>query len=43
VPQLGSKGAHFREHMKNEIIENIQYAYDNGVDKDEISNWKWPY
>ena len=40
---LGSKGAHVRERMKNEIIENIQYAYDNGVDKDEINNWKWPY
>lgn len=40
---LGSKGAHVRERMKNGIIENIQYAYNNGVDKDEINNWKWPY
>jgi len=29
--------------MKNEIIENIQYAHENGIDKDEIRNWKWPY
>jgi xylulose-5-phosphate/fructose-6-phosphate phosphoketolase len=43
IPALGSKGAHLREQMKNEIIENIQYAYDNGVDTDEINNWKWPY
>lgn len=42
TPSLGSKGAHCRERMKNEIIENIQYAYDNGVDKDEINNWIWP-
>jgi xylulose-5-phosphate/fructose-6-phosphate phosphoketolase len=41
--KLGSKGAHVRERMKNEIIDNIQYAYDNGVDKDEINNWKWPF
>lgn len=41
--KLGSKGAHCRERMKNAIIDNIQYAYDNGVDKDEINNWKWPY
>jgi len=43
VPSLGSKGAHCRERMKNAIIENIQYAYENGVDRDEIVNWKWPY
>ena len=43
VPSLGSKGAHIREHMKNAIIENIQYAYANGVDRDEIVGWKWPY
>jgi xylulose-5-phosphate/fructose-6-phosphate phosphoketolase len=43
IPSLGSKGAHCREHMKNTIIENIHYAYNNGIDKNEISNWKWPY
>lgn len=43
VPELGSIGAHVRERMKNEIIENIQYAHENGIDKDEIRNWKWPY
>jgi len=43
VPALGSRGAHMRERMKNEIIENIQYAHENGIDKDEIRNWKWPY
>jgi Phosphoketolase len=42
VPSLGSKGAHVRERMKNEIIGNLSYAYENGVDKDEINNWKWP-
>ncbi len=43
VPTLGSKGAHVREKMKNEIIGNLQYAYENGIDSDEIRNWKWPY
>ncbi|MFZ5973782.1 MAG: phosphoketolase family protein [Bacillota bacterium] len=43
IPALGSKGAHCRERMKNRIIENIQYAYDHGIDKDEITNWEWPY
>lgn len=43
VPMLGSRGAHVREKMKNEIIDNVSYAYANGVDRDEISRWKWPY
>ena len=43
VDSLGSKGAHVREKMKNEIIENLQYAYANGVDSEEIKNWKWPF
>jgi phosphoketolase len=37
------EGAHCREHMKNRIIENIRYAYEHGVDRDEIANWQWPY
>lgn len=43
VPSLGSRGAHVRERMKNAIIDNRNYAYENGMDKDEITNWKWPY
>lgn len=43
VQSLGSKGAHVREKMKNTIIENLEYAYTNGIDKDEILNWKWPF
>jgi xylulose-5-phosphate/fructose-6-phosphate phosphoketolase len=42
VPGLGSKGAHVRERMKNEIIDNVEYAHENGIDKEEIRNWKWP-
>jgi xylulose-5-phosphate/fructose-6-phosphate phosphoketolase len=43
VPKLSSKGAHVREKMKNEIIDNLEYAHTHGVDKPEISGWKWPY
>ncbi|MUG96922.1 phosphoketolase [Scytonema sp. UIC 10036] len=43
VPKLGSAGGHVRERMKNEIIENRNYAYEHGIDKDEITHWKWPY
>lgn len=43
IPALGSKGAHVREKMKNTIIENLEYAYTHGIDKDEFLNWKWPF
>lgn len=43
VPKLGSAAVYVRERMKNEIIENVNYAYEHGRDKPEISNWKWPH
>ena len=43
VPKLGSHAAYVKERMKNEIIDNLNYAYENGIDKPEIVNWKWPY
>ena len=43
VPQLGSRAAYVKERMKNEIISNLQYAHEQGIDKPEIVNWKWPY
>jgi xylulose-5-phosphate/fructose-6-phosphate phosphoketolase len=43
VPQLQKAGAHLREWLKNQIIENSNYAYAEGIDKLEIREWKWPY
>ncbi|MDJ0714009.1 MAG: phosphoketolase family protein [Prochloraceae cyanobacterium] len=43
VPKLGSAAAYVKERMKNEIIENLHYAYEQGIDKPEITGWKWPY
>ena len=41
VPSLGSRAAHVRERMKDQIIDNLAYAKEHGMDKDEISNWTW--
>lgn len=41
VPHLGSRAAHVRERMKDEIIDNLAYAKEHGMDKPEITNWKW--
>ncbi|MGC1382400.1 MAG: hypothetical protein WA823_01385, partial [Candidatus Acidiferrales bacterium] len=42
VPSLQGPGAHLKEWLKDQIIENINYAYSEGIDKPEIRNWKWP-
>jgi xylulose-5-phosphate/fructose-6-phosphate phosphoketolase len=43
VPKLQEVGAHFRDWLQNQIIENSNYAYAEGIDKPEIQAWKWPY
>jgi xylulose-5-phosphate/fructose-6-phosphate phosphoketolase len=43
VPKLRTKGAHLKEEMKNEIIDNMSYAHEHGADRPELANWTWPY
>jgi xylulose-5-phosphate/fructose-6-phosphate phosphoketolase len=42
VPRVRDSAAHVKEWLKREIIESIQYAYAEGLDKPEIRNWRWP-
>ncbi len=42
VPSLELTGAHTREWLKDQITEAIAYAHEEGQDKPEIRNWKWP-
>jgi xylulose-5-phosphate/fructose-6-phosphate phosphoketolase len=41
VPNLQDSGAHLKEWLKRQIIESIEYAYAEGIDKPEIRNWQW--
>jgi xylulose-5-phosphate/fructose-6-phosphate phosphoketolase len=43
VPKLRVIGAHVKDWLKNQIIENTNYAYEHGIDKPEFTDWKWPY
>ena len=43
VPALRSSAGHVKERMKNRIIDALAYAHEHGKDRDEISNWQWPY
>ena len=42
VPRFQGTGAHLKEWLKGQIIENTNYAYSEGIDKPEIRNWTWP-
>jgi len=43
VPKLKSAGAYVKERMKGEIIDHLRYALEEGVDKPDALNWKWPF
>jgi xylulose-5-phosphate/fructose-6-phosphate phosphoketolase len=43
VPALKNTGAHVKEMLRNQIIESIAYAHQNGIDKPEIVHWTWPF
>ncbi len=43
VPKLGAAAAYVKQRMQNEIIDNLHYAHEHGVDRPEITHWKWPY
>ena len=41
VPNLGSKGAYLKQHMKDKLIEHKHYVDKHGQDLPEIRAWKW--
>ncbi|WNZ21471.1 phosphoketolase family protein [Leptolyngbya sp. NK1-12] len=43
VPRLKVAGAHVKEMLKDEQIACRQYAFEHGIDRPDIVNWKWPY
>lgn len=42
VPSLHVAGAHAKERLRNMQIDCQHYAYEYGLDKPEIEQWKWP-
>jgi len=41
VPRLQATASHTKEWLKDQIIDSINYAHENGIDRPEIRNWKW--
>ncbi len=42
VPILQARAAHVKDKLKNDIVEAINYAHSEGIDRDDIRNWTWP-
>jgi len=42
VPSLQVIGSHAKQRLRNMQIECQNYAYEYGIDKPEIDQWKWP-
>jgi xylulose-5-phosphate/fructose-6-phosphate phosphoketolase len=42
VPKLREKAGHLKEELRNLIIDSLNYAHANGIDRQEIRNWTWP-
>jgi len=43
VPRLQRIGAHFKQFLRNELVEHKQYICEHGDDLPEIRDWKWPH
>jgi len=43
APKLKNVGGHFKQFLRNRLVEHKQYIHEHGIDMPEILNWKWPY
>ena len=43
VPKLQKIGGHAREKFLNEQIECRNYAFQHGIDRPDVREWRWPY
>jgi xylulose-5-phosphate/fructose-6-phosphate phosphoketolase len=41
VPRLRDVAAHFRQALRNKLIEHTQYVREHGEDMPEIREWQW--
>jgi len=43
VPRLARIGGHFKQFLRDKLIEHKEYVDRYGDDMPEIKNWTWPY
>jgi xylulose-5-phosphate/fructose-6-phosphate phosphoketolase len=42
IPRISERGSSVREALLNEQIACLNHAYQFGMDRPDITNWKWP-
>jgi len=43
TPKLQRVGAHFKQFLRDKLVEHKQYVDEHGDDLPEVKNWSWPY
>jgi xylulose-5-phosphate/fructose-6-phosphate phosphoketolase len=43
VPRLCRVGAHFKQSLRDKLVEHKLYIRQHGDDLPEVKNWTWPY
>jgi xylulose-5-phosphate/fructose-6-phosphate phosphoketolase len=43
IPRLRNTAAGVRQELANQQIACEQYAYEHGIDRPDITGWKWPF
>jgi xylulose-5-phosphate/fructose-6-phosphate phosphoketolase len=43
VPRLQRVGTHFKQFLRDKLVEHKQYVHEHGDDLPEVKNWSWPY
>ena len=41
LPDLGDRGAYLYQLMQNKLVMHKEYIKENGIDMEEIRNWRW--
>ena len=41
VPRLQKVGAHFKQMLRDKLVEHKQYVREHGEDMPEVKNWAW--
>jgi xylulose-5-phosphate/fructose-6-phosphate phosphoketolase len=43
IPRLRTVSAHFKQFLRNKLVEHKQYICEHGEDLPDIRDWKWPF
>ncbi len=43
IPRLQKVGGHFKQFLRNKLVEHKQYIHQRGDDLPAIRDWTWPY